>query len=311
MERVDRVRHLIHFKDWSGEEVLELIERAIAIKEHPADYAQALRQRTLAMIFQKTSTRTRVSFETGLTKLGGHAIFLDWRASNFALAEIKDEIRYIAGNADLVMARLLSHKDLLEMAEYSEIPVINGCDDRYHPCQAFSDLLTLREKLGRLRGIKLVYVGVWNNVLNSLIDLCIKIGVHLTAVTPVINEPSRDHELAAAAEKSGLFARSSDLRSAAKDADAVYTDSWVDMEFFLDPSFEVEKNRRIEQMLPFQLNAANLTGSKALIMHDMPIHPGYEIDRATIEDPRSIIFPQSWNRMHGQNALMLRLMGVI
>jgi len=305
------MRHLVHFKDWTGDEILDLLEMAVQVKKHLPDYAQALRQKTLAMIFQKTSTRTRVSFETGLTKLGGHAIYMDWRSTNLSLAEVKDEVRYISGNADLIMARLLHHRDLAEMAVFSHVPVINGCCDRYHPCQAFSDLLTLREKLGKVQGIKLVYVGVWNNVLNSLIDLCCKTGTYLTAVAPVINEPSWDAELVAAAEESGFLKRASDLRAEARDADAVYTDSWVDMEFFLDAKFEEEKKRRLETMLPYQLNAANLAGSRALIMHDMPIHTGYEIDRETIEDERSIIFEQSWNRMHGQNAIVLRLLGVI
>ncbi|MGE5549816.1 MAG: ornithine carbamoyltransferase [Bacteroidota bacterium] len=305
------MRHLVHFKDWSGDEILELLEKALYIKEHPLDYAGALKGKTLAMIFQKTSTRTRVSFETGLTRMGGHAIFLDWKSTNLLLAEVKDEIRYISGNADLVMARLLHNRDLIEMADYSYVPVINGCCEKYHPCQAFSDFLTLREKLGKVQGIKLVYVGVWNNVLNSLIDLSCKTGTYLTAVTPIVNEPSWDPELAAAAEKSGYFRRADDLRAEARDADAVYTDTWVDMEFFVNPEFAAEKERRIEKMLPYQLNAANLSGSRAVIMHDMPIHPGYEIDRQTIEDERSIIFPQAWNRMHGQNAIMLRMLGVI
>ncbi|NLG83409.1 MAG: ornithine carbamoyltransferase [Firmicutes bacterium] len=305
------LRHLPHFKDWSAGELLELLEKALYLKEHLADYAGILKGKTMAMIFQKTSTRTRLSFEAGMTRLGGHAVYMDWRATNLVLAEIKDEIRYIAGNADLVMARLLHHKDLLEMIAYATVPVINGCDDRYHPCQAFCDLLTLREKLGRLQGIKLVYVGVWNNVLNSLVDLCHKIGVYLVAIAPIVNEPSWDPELLAAAERSGFFRRAEDLRTEVRDADAVYTDSWVDMEFFLDPAYEAEKKRRLELMLPYQLNAANLAGSRALIMHDMPIHPGYEIDRAMIEDERSIIFPQSWNRMHGQNAIILRLLGLL
>lgn len=305
------MRHLLHFKDWTGDELLDLLERAVQIKNNPDQYAESLKRKTLAMIFQKTSTRTRVSFETGLTRLGGHAIYLDWRSTNLVLAEIKDEIRYISGNVDLVMARLLHHGDLREMAEFSRVPVINGCDDRYHPCQAFSDLLTLREQLGEVQGRKLVYVGVWNNVLNSLIDLCCRIGTQIVAIAPIVNEPSWDQELVDFAEKSGFFRRSENLRAEVRDADAVYTDSWVDMEFFLDPKFEAEKKKRIDLMLPYQLNQDNLADSKALIMHDMPIHVDYEIDRATIEDPRSIIFPQSWNRMHGQNALMLKLLGVI
>lgn len=305
------MRHLVHFKDWTGDEILELLEKALYIKEHPSEYAGVLREKTLAMIFQKTSTRTRVSFEAGLTRLGGHAIYLDWKSTNFLLAEVKDEIRYISGNADLIMARLLYNRDLAEMAAYSYVPVINGCCEKYHPCQAFSDFLTLREKLGKVQGIKLVYVGVWNNVLNSLINLSYKTGTYLTAITPIVNEPSWDPDLVTAAEKSGFFRRADDLRAEAGEADAVYTDTWVDMEFFVNPKFAAEKEQRIEKMLPYQLNAANLGGSRALIMHDMPMHPGYEIDRQTIEDERSVIFPQAWNRMHGQNAIMLRLLGVI
>ncbi|MEW6226857.1 MAG: ornithine carbamoyltransferase [Bacillota bacterium] len=305
------MRHLLHFKDWSGSDILELLEKALYVKTHPAEFAHSLESKVLAMIFQKTSTRTRVSFESGMTKLGGHAIFMDWRATNFVLAEIRDEIRYISGNADIIMARLLHQKDLVEMARYSYVPVINGCCEKYHPCQAFSDLLTLREKTGKVQGLKIVYAGVWNNVLNSLIDLCIKTGTYITAVTPIVNEQSWDPELSEAAEKSGFFKRSGDLRAEVRDADAVYTDSWVDMEFFLDPKYEPEKQRRIKALMPYQLNASNLKGSKAFIMHDMPIHPGYEIDRETIESERSLIFPQSWNRMHGQNAIMLGLLKVI
>ncbi len=305
------MRHLIHYKDWSGDEILELLEKAVHVKKNLGDFRNALSGKTLTLIFQKTSTRTRLSFESGMTKLGGHAVYLDWRTTNMVMAEIKDEIRYISGNSDIIMARVLYNKDMIEMAEYSSVPVINGCDNMYHPCQAFCDFLTLREKLGSVQGKKLVYVGVWNNVLNSLVDVAHRVGTHIVAVTPVVNEPSWDQELVDKAEKSGFFKRSDDLRSEVIDADAVYTDSWVDMEFFLDPKFEDLKNKRIETMMPFQLNQQNLMGSKALIMHDMPIHPGYEIDRETIEDKRSVIFEQSWNRMHGQNALMLRLLGVI
>lgn len=305
------MRHLLHFKEWNGGEILELLDKATYVKQNLDKFSQVFKQKTLAMIFQKTSTRTRLSFEAGMAKLGGHAVYMDWRTTNLVLAEIKDEIRYISGNADLVMARLLYHKDLVEMANYSFVPVINGCCDMYHPCQAFCDFLTIKEKFGTVQGKKLVYVGVWNNVLNSLIDVGTKVGTQVVAVSPLVNQPSWDPELVAQAEKSGLFKRAEDLRAEVKDADVVYTDSWVDMEFFLDPKFEQEKKRRIEIMMPFQLNKANLAGSRALIMHDMPIHPGYEIDREIIEDERSVIFEQSWNRMHGQNAIMLRLAGLI
>jgi ornithine carbamoyltransferase len=305
------VKHLVHYKGWTGDEILELLEKAVYMKSHRQQYANVLNGKTMALIFQKTSTRTRVSFEAGMTVLGGHAIFLDWRTTNLIMAEIKDEIRYISGNADIVMARLLHNKDLQEMADYATVPVINGCCEKYHPCQGFADLLTVRERLGTVKGKKLVYVGVWNNVLNSLIDLCPKTGTYLTAVTPVINEPAIDPELNAAAEKSGFFTKTLNVHAAVKDADVVYTDSWVDMEFFLDPKFASEKEKRVKQMMPFQLNQKLLKGTRALVMHDMPIHPGYEIDRETIESPNAAIFQQSWNRMYGQNALILRLLGLI
>jgi len=305
------VKHLVHYKGWTGDEILELLEKAVYMKSHRQEYANVLNGKTMALIFQKTSTRTRVSFEAGMTVLGGHAIFLDWRSTNLIMAEIKDEIRYISGNADIVMARLLHNKDLQEMADYATVPVINGCCEKYHPCQGFADLLTVRERLGTVKGKKLVYVGVWNNVLNSLIDLCPKTGTYLTAVTPVINESAIDPELNAAAEKSGFFTKTLDVRAAVQDADVVYTDSWVDMEFFLDPKFAAEKEKRVKQMMPYQLNQKLLKGTRALIMHDMPIHTGYEIDRETIESQNAVIFQQSWNRMYGQNALILRLLGLV
>jgi ornithine carbamoyltransferase len=265
----------------------------------------------MAMIFQKTSTRTRLSFESGVFALGGHAVYMDWKTTNFALSEVRDEIRYVSGNCDIVVARLLHHEDLVEMMRFSLVPVVNGCCDRYHPCQAFSDLLTLLEQFGKLDGLGVVYAGVWNNVLNSLMDVCMKTGVHLTAVTPVINEAVVDESLRQEALRSGYFHEGEDLASEAKNADVVYTDTWIDMEFFLDPRYEPEKKRRTERLMPVQVNAKALSGSSALVMHDMPIHAGCEIDRELVESDRSLIFPQAWNRMYGQNALVLRLLRFI
>jgi ornithine carbamoyltransferase len=305
------MRHALHFKDWTGDELQDLLNKAVYMKGHMSEFNHCLEQKTLAMIFQKTSTRTRVSFETGMTKLGGHGIYLDWMKTNFTLGGIRDEIRYVTGNVDMVIARLMHSKDLAEMAQFSFVPVINGCDEKYHPTQAIADYLTLLEKLGSLQGKKLVYVGVWNNTLNSLIDVGYKTGVHVVAVCPVVNEAAWDAELVAKAEQAGLLTKSLDLKEACKDADAVYTDSWVDMEFFNDPKYEKEKNERLETMMPYQMNRRNIGDTKALIMHDMPMHVGYEIDRELIEDKNSIIFPQGWNRMWGEMALVCRLFGVI
>lgn len=303
------VKHMLNFKNWSGAELTKILELAVRVKQDRKSYWHALDHLTLGMIFQKTSTRTRVSFETAMTQLGGHAINLDWRSTNLVLAELKDEIRYLARNVDGIMARVLTFDQVAEMAEYSRVPVINGCDNRYHPTQALADYLTILEHKGKLEGIKLVYAGIHNNVANSLIEAGIKLGVKLIMVTPEFNEASRDEALLAEAGRSGLYEHTLDLAGAVADADVVYTDTWVDMEFFMDPKFEAEKNRRIAKMLPYQLNEALLRRSDALIMHDMPIHTGYEIDRWSIEHPNSIIFDQAENRMHAEKAVLLTLLG--
>ena len=301
-------RHLINFKNWSWEELLEIIDKSIEIKKNPERYRNALEGKSLAMIFQKTSTRTRVSFEVAMTQLGGHAIYLDWRTTQFVLADIRDEVRYLSRNVDCIMARLLKNSDLMLMAEASRVPVINGCDEKYHPCQAITDLMTMKEKKGTLEGVKLVYIGVHNNVCNSLIEICTKLGVEITTITPIIHEPAIDHQLLEEAKKSGFYKTETDVKKAVKDADFVYTDTWVDMELFLDPKFKEEKEKRIKLMMPYQVNSQLLAESKALIMHDMPIHRGYEISSDAVESPRSIIYEQAENRLYTAKAILLKLL---
>ncbi len=300
--------HLLTLKDWSSAEIEETIEKSLEIKRNPSKFRTALKDKSLAMVFQKTSTRTRVSFEVAMTQLGGHALYLDWRATNFAIADVKDETRYLSRNVDCIMARLLRNSDLNAMAEASQVPVINGCDNKYHPCQALADLTTIKEKTGRLKGIKFVYIGVHNNVCNSLIVGCTKTGVEITVVTPMKNEPSFDKELIEAAEKTGLYKTTLDVKDAVKDADVVYTDAWIDMEFFLDPKFKEEKEKRIKLMMPFQINKELLKESRALVMHDMPIHRGYEISGEIIESERSIIYEQSENRLYTAKGILLKLL---
>lgn len=300
--------HLLTLKDWSPVQIKEVIERSIEIKRNPNMFRTALKDKSLAMIFQKTSTRTRVSFEVAMTQLGGHALYLDWRTTNFTIADVKDETRYLSRNVDFIMARLLRNSDLKAMAEASLVPVINGCDERYHPCQAIADLMTVKEKIGRLKGVRLVYIGVHNNVCNSLIVGCTKTDVEITAVTPIKNESSLDKELIEAAEKTGFYKTTLDAKDAVKDADVVYTDTWVDMEFFLDPKFKEKKEKRIKLMMPYQINKELLKDSKALVMHDMPIHRGYEISGETIESERSIIYEQSENRLHTAKGILLKLL---
>jgi ornithine carbamoyltransferase len=301
--------HLINFKNLSGQQLLEIIDKAIEVKRNSEKYRRALDGKSLAMIFQKTSTRTRVSFEVAMTQLGGHALYIDWRTTNFTIADIYDETQYLSRNVDCIMARLLRNADLQVMAKASRVPVVNGCDEKYHPSQAIADLMTMKEKKGKLKGLKVVYIGVHNNVCNSLIEGCTKTGVKITTVTPIFNEPSRDDELLEEARKTGLYETTLDVKEAIKDADFVYTDTWVDMEFFTDPKFAAEKEKRIKLMMPYQINKELLRGSSAYIMHDMPIHRGYEISEDVIESPNSIIYEQSENRLYSAKAILLKLLG--
>ena len=301
--------HLINFKKLSGQELGELVDLGIEVKCNPKKYLRKFEGKSAALIFQKTSTRTRISFEVAMTQLGGHGLFIDWRTTNFALADISDEIQYLSRNVDCIMARLLRNSDLVKMADASHVPVINGCDEKYHPSQVLADLITVKEKQGKLKDVNLVYIGVHNNVTNSLIEGCTKTGVKITTVTPIINEASKDEQLLSDAKKTGLWESTLEAKKAVADADFVYTDTWIDMEFFTDPKFAEEKEKRIKLMLPYQINAQLLKGSKAYVMHDMPIHRRYEITAEAVTSPKSVIYQQAENRLYAAKAIFLKLMG--
>jgi len=300
--------HLINFKELSAKQLNALADLGIEVKHNPKKYVKALAGKSLALIFQKTSTRTRVAFEVAMTQLGGHALYIDWRTTNFTLADVYDETQYLSRNVDCIMARLLKNAELQRMAKASRVPVINGCDEKYHPSQAIADLITMKEKMGKLKGVKLTFIGIHNNVCNSLIEGCTKTGVELTTVTPIFNEAARDDELMTAAKKTGLWETTLDAKKAVKDADFVYTDTWIDMEFFTDPKFATEKEKRLKLMMPYQINNALLRGSNAYIMHDMPIHRGYEISPEAIENPKAVIYEQAENRLYSAKAILLKLM---
>ena len=296
--------HLISLKDWTRENILDVVEKSIEIKRFPEKFEDLMRGRSLALLFQKTSTRTRCAGEVGMTQLGGHAFFLDWGVTNFVLTDFHDEIRVLSAYVDVILARLLNHADVIRAAEVSSVPIINGCCDRYHPTQILADLMTIQERLGRIEGVKLTYVGIHNNVCNSLIAAGMKVGMEITIVSPITNPAAADEGLLAEACRTGLCRLSDCLSEAIAESDVVYTDTWVDMEFFGNPEFEDEKQRRIELMQPYQLNKAIMEGHDALVMHCLPAHRGYEISGDLIADPRSIVFEQSENRLYGMKALL-------
>lgn len=302
------MQHLLSLKELDKPALLSIFQKGLEIKKHPESFYHACERKGLLMLFQKTSTRTSLSFQSGMNQMGGYAVPMDWDSSNFSISPIQYEARYASRNCNVIMARLKQHSDLLELAKYSTVPVINGCCDKYHPCQALADFMTIYETAGTFSGITVTYVGIHNNVANSLVAGCVSLGIKLLLVTPIVNSPAWDDELMQLAYQSGLVENVHELSQAVSRSDFVYTDTWIDMEFFRDPRYETERNRRIEQMLPYQLNRKNLNGYSPYIMHDMPIHPGFEIEEELVESERSIIYRQAENRMHVQKSLLLHLL---
>ncbi len=308
--------HLITLKDWSETEILETVENCIKIKNHPEKYRHAATGLSLALLFQKTSTRTRCAGEIGIVQLGGHAHYLDWRTTNFGLADLNDEIRVLSAYVDIILARFLKHEDISISGEAATVPIINGCCDRFHPTQALGDLMTIQEQIGRLEGVKVCFIGVHNNVCNSLITAGMKVGLEVTVIAPEINPAAVDAELWKEAERKGCYKvvstdRIDDtfaLQEVITQNDVVYTDTWIDMEFFTDPDFAEERDRRIKLMMPYQLNTTLLDGIDCKVMHCLPAHRGYEISGEILDDPRSVIFDQSENRLHSMKAILLRLL---
>ncbi len=303
--------HLVTLKNWTETDILDTVENGIHIKNYPEKYWHAVGEKSLALLFQKTSTRTRCAGEIGIAQLGGHAHYLDWRATNFGLADLGDEIRVLSAYVDVILARFLKHTDIATAAEVADVPIINGCCDRYHPTQALGDLLTIQENFGRLEGVKVCFIGVHNNVCNSLIAAGMKVGLEVTVVAPEVNPAAEDKALWEAAERRGTyryFRTGFHRRKAIAESDVVYTDTWIDMEFFTEPSFAEERERRLEKMMPYQLNAELLDGYDCRIMHCLPAHRGYEIAGELLDDERSLIFQQSENRLHSMKAILLKVL---
>jgi ornithine carbamoyltransferase len=304
------MKHLPNLKALSAQEIQDILDKSVEIKSNPAAFENLLHKQSMAMLFQKTSTRTRVSFEVAMTELGGHAIYIDWATSNFQLTGIQYETEYLSRNVSCIMARLLRHEDLLEVMQGSQVPVINGCCQKFHPCQSLTDVLTMREHYeGELQSARIAYVGVQNNVSNSLAVICDKLGISLTLATPEqdpveANGECHDGDVDKLIEKSGFITHTTDPREAVQNADFVYTDTWINMEFFNDPAHSEQNELQLKRMLPYQVNAELVKGLNCKIMHDMPIHDGYEISAEMVRDPRSIIFQQAENRLHAQKGLL-------
>ncbi len=310
------MKHLISLKEQNKSDLLEIINCARRVKDKWAkgENIRILEGKTLLMLFQKNSTRTRLSFEAAMTQLGGHAIYIDARSTQMSLADFNDEIRAMMSFGDVLMYRSRKSADVEAAASFNQIPVIDACSEKYHPCQALGDILTMTEAAGEIDKIgKVVWLGIENNVSNTLKLACAKLGIKITLVTPENDPDSKDILLDKQAEESGMVLRILDLEGLAG-ASFVHTDTWVNMEYFdngkIKSEFEQEFSRRKERLAPYQLNGALMEKycPEAKIMHCMPCHVGYEISRDAIDHKNSLIFRQAENRMHVQKAILLWLL---
>lgn len=301
-------KDLISIHDLTVDQVAAILDTAIKVKANPEDFEEFLRGCTMAMIFEKPSLRTRVSFETGMTQLGGHAIYLG--PSDISLGKresVPDIARTLDRMVDIIMARTFSHQSVLTLAEYAEAPVINGLSDYSHPCQVLADFQTITEKKGELKGLTLAYVGDGNNMAHSLMFIGAKTGVSVRIVCPKGYEPRADVlSLASkdAKETGATISVTSDLNEGVSGVDVVYTDVWASM------GMEAEAEARKAIFRPYQVNAALMAKAKedAIFMHCLPAHRDDEVTDEVIESWQSVVFDEAENRLHAQKAVILRLM---
>jgi ornithine carbamoyltransferase len=303
------MRHFLSINDITRDEALFLLAEADRLKGELRDPFRRAAQReylpgkTLAMIFEKPSLRTRVSFDVGITQLGGHPLYLSPSEIGLGKREsVPDVARVLSRICDGIMARVFSHGALEELAEYSAVPVINALSDEEHPCQALADLQTLLENKG-LENRTVAYIGDGNNVCNSLMLLCAKVGVKFIAATPEGYEPQSTY--VETARREGEVLLTHDPKTAVKNADAIYTDVWTSM------GQEAESAKRLQVFPPFQINAELMSAAKsdAIVLHCLPAHRGEEITGEVLESPQSKVFEQAENRLHAQKAVLLWLMG--
>jgi len=303
-------KDLLCIADLSSQEVWGLLNKAIELKTEwkSGGNEPILAGKTLGMVFQKPSLRTRVSFEMAMKHLGGTAIYLSPDEIRLGVREsVPDVARVLSRYVDGIMARVFSHDHVVQLARYSQVPVINGLSDFNHPCQALADLLTIYEHRGALTGLKLAWVGDGNNVLHSLLYASSKVGMHIMAATPAGYDPDTKVVAQArcfAAENGSSVELTTDPVEAVKGADVIYTDTWTSM------GQEREREIRLRVFPPYQVNAALLAHAKSnvIVMHCLPAHRGEEITDEVIDGPHSVVFDQAENRMHAQKAILAALM---
>ncbi|MCD6144019.1 ornithine carbamoyltransferase [Thermococcus sp.] len=306
-------RDILCLQDFTREELETILKTAEMMKiwNKIGKPHRVLEGKTLAMIFQKPSTRTRISFEVGIYQLGGYGLYLNAQDLQLRRGEtIADTARVLSKYVDGIMARVFDHQDVVDLAKYGSVPVINGLSDFSHPCQALADYMTIKEKKGRIEGIKVVYVGDGNNVCHSLMIAGTKLGANVVVATPEGYEPDAKVIKWAeenAAESGGSFELLHDPVQAVKDADVIYTDVWASM----GQEAEAEERRKI--FMPFQVNKDLIKHAKKdyIFMHCLPAHRGEEVTDDVVDSPNSVVFDEAENRLHAQKASMALVMGGI
>lgn len=308
------MKNMLNFKNFSAEELQAILDMALDMKKNPEKYSEALKGKKLYTLFEKTSTRTFLSFTTGITELGGTYYNQLWKDSNFVLGEPVSEIKYVCRNVDIIMARLVKNETVELFGRNVTVPFINGCDNSYHPCQILADALTLIERFGSL-DVKLMYIGAKNNVFNSLVEFFSKMKKGtIYGLTPLVNDTACGDDFYEEAKASGHYVELDptmsidEAKKYVKEMDALYTDTWVDMEFFNNPAFADKKAEIMNKMMPYQINDDFLEGSKAVVMHDMPMHEGFEISQSVIDRNLDLILNQAENRRHAEKAVMVTLL---
>ena len=300
-------KDFLHISDLTGDQILELLDKSKWIKnkfKNNEDYLPFDRK-TLAMIFAKPSARTRVSFETGFFRLGGHALFLGPNDIGIGKRESTEDIaRVLSRFNDIIMARLFDHQHILDLAKYASVPVVNGLTDFNHPCQIMADIFTVLEHRGNLDDLKVTYVGDGNNIVHSWLMLAMRIPMHFVVACPEGFEP--DQKLVEKTQAKGLSTIEvlHDPHAAVKDSDVVYTDVWASM----GQKEEAEERRRLFSKFQVNDQLMGATGKDTYFMHCLPAERGIEVTDSVCDAPYSIIFDQAENRMHAQNAIMLSLM---
>jgi ornithine carbamoyltransferase len=300
-------RHFLSIDDFSYAELRGMLNQATALKQRlkDGDRPLLLKDKVLAMIFERQSTRTRVSFDVGMRQLGGETLMLSGQEMQLSREEtLADTARVMSRYVDAIMIRILSHADLLELAENATVPVINGLTRRAHPCQIMADLMTFEEHRGDIRGAKVAWVGDSNNVLHSWVNAAEVFGCELTIAVPDEYSPEKDlmHDI----RRAGKFARLiEDPREAVEGADLVITDTWVSMG-------DVDAAERRRVLKPYQVNTnlMSLANKDALFMHCLPAHRGDEVTDEVIDGPQSVVFDEAENRLHAQKAVLCWAFGV-